>query len=42
MKCPKCERKGEFLYTLEDWYNGDETDVYKCKEHGVFRVYIPR
>lgn len=39
------EHVWEFVYTSEDWYDGDEEDVYKCTHPGCLerkRIYIPR
>jgi hypothetical protein len=34
-----------FVYTIEDWWDGDEEDVYECSVDGCKerkREYIPR
>jgi hypothetical protein len=39
------EHVWQFLYTVEDWWDGDETDVYECAMEGcgaTNREYIPR
>lgn len=40
----ECEHKNlEFKYTREDWFDGDEDDIYECKDCGKRVVkYVPR
>lgn len=44
IKCPKCQSENiKFLYTREDWFDGDEDDYYDCLDcKHIFKVYIPR
>lgn len=39
-----CEHERKtFLYTVEDWIDGDEDDVYRCDDCGArVVIYIPR
>ena len=33
----------EYLYTYDDWFDGDSDDVYKCPHcDSIIRIYIPR
>ena len=32
----------KFAYTIEDWWDGDEEDVYKCECGEIQRKYISR
>jgi phage terminase large subunit-like protein len=39
------EHKWKFEYTNDNWFDGDETDIYSCEVEGCTerkRVYIPR
>jgi hypothetical protein len=45
VKCPKCGSDAKFLYSLDDWFDGDEDDCYECtnpKCKHYFKIYIPR
>lgn len=38
-----CKHIWEFLRTCDDWWDGDEDDIYECKLCGKQRIeYIPR
>lgn len=41
---PKCPHTNlEFKYTREDWFDGDEDDIYECRDCGERIVeYVPR
>lgn len=40
---PPCKHEWVFSHTVEDWYDGDEDDVYVCTKCGARKsVYIPR
>jgi DNA-directed RNA polymerase subunit M/transcription elongation factor TFIIS len=41
---PPCTHEHRtFLRTREDWFDGDEDDIYRCDDCGeVFAVYVPR
>ena len=45
--CPVPEHEHQWVYdhTYEDWWDGDEDDIYKCSVPGCTKtktVYIPR
>lgn len=44
MICPKCKSNNtKFLRTIEDWFDGDEDDIYLCLNcNKEFKIYIPR
>lgn len=36
------EHRWVFERTDEDWFDGDETDVYRCECGAIDKRYIPR
>lgn len=41
LSCPHSHL--DYLRTREDWFDGDETDIYKCRDCGtIIEEYIPR